>query len=209
MSETTERKRGRPGYDQHSILEIAVAAFNEFGYDATSMGVLATRLALSKSAIYHHFASKEDLLRVALDEALRALEGVLQDADAQVGRAAERLDYILRGAVRVLVEKQPYVTLLLRVHGNTEVERNAVARRRVFDGAVASLLVAARDEGSLRSDIDSHIVARLLFGMINSIVEWYRPDGLEDTAQLADDVLAIALDGLRMPASNRVDQLLA
>jgi hypothetical protein len=91
------------------------------------------------------------------------------------------------------------VTLLLRVRGNTDVERRALARRRAFDRAVASLVVEARDEGSLRRDIEPGIVARLLFGMINSIVEWYRPGGQVDAATLADDVLAVALDGLRTP----------
>jgi hypothetical protein len=52
------------------------------------------------------------------------------------------------------------------------------------------------------------VVERLLFGMINSIVEWYRPGGGEDADRLADDVIAIALDGLRMPTSNRVEELL-
>ena len=67
---------------------------------------------------------------------------------------------------------------------------------------MAGLLLTARDEGSVRSDIDPAVVARLLFGMINSIVEWYRPDGAEDADRLADDVLTIALDGLReMPRS--------
>jgi hypothetical protein len=104
--------------------------------------------------------------------------------------------------VKVLVTRQPYVTLLLRLHGNTVVERNALARRRAFSGTVAGLLLTARDEGSVRSDIDPAVVARLLFGMINSIVEWYRPDGAEDADRLADDVLTIALDGLReMPRS--------
>jgi AcrR family transcriptional regulator len=201
MSERSERKRGRPGYDQQSVLEIAVAAFNEFGYDATSMGMLASRLALSKSAIYHHFASKEELLQVALDVALTGLEEILTHEQAQSGPAADRLDFILRGAVDVLVTRQPYVTLLLRLHGNTVVERNALARRRAFSQAVAALLLAARDEGSVRSDIDPAVVARLLFGMINSIVEWYRPTGPENAAKLADDVLTIALNGLRVPSS--------
>jgi AcrR family transcriptional regulator len=195
------RRRGRPGYDQQSVLEIAVAAFNEFGYDATSMGMLASRLALSKSAIYHHFASKEELLQVALDVALTGLEGILTHEQARSGPAADRLDFILRGAVDVLVTRQPYVTLLLRLHGNTVVERNALARRREFSQAVANLLLAARDEGSVRSDIDPAVVARLLFGMINSIVEWYRPTGPENAAKLADDVLTIALNGLRVPSS--------
>jgi AcrR family transcriptional regulator len=201
-------RRGRPGYDQRGILLVAVAAFNEYGYDATSIGMLAERLGLSKSAIYHHVASKDDLLALALDEALDGLEGVLAESGATTGSAADRLAFVLRGAVAVLTDKLPYVTLLLRVRGNTEVERAALARRRAFDRAVADLVVEARDEGSLRSDIDAGIVSRLLFGMINSIVEWYRPGGPEDAGTLADDVIAVALDGLRMPTSNRVEELL-
>ncbi|GAA1796966.1 TetR/AcrR family transcriptional regulator [Agromyces neolithicus] len=201
-------RRGRPGYDQQGILDVAVAAFNQYGYDATSMGVLADRLGLSKSAIYHHFASKDEILERALDEALGALEGVLEQTGAVRGRAADRLDLVLRGAVHVLVDKLAYVTLLLRVRGNTEVERRAVARRRAFDKEVTSLVSEAQAEGSLRSDIDASVVSRLTFGMINSIVEWYRPGGKEDADRLADDVIAVALDGLRMPTSNRVQQLL-
>lgn len=205
MSESSVHKRGRPGYDQKAILEIAVDAFNEFGYDATSMGVLASRLALSKSAIYHHFSSKEEVLELALNEALDGLEGVLLEEGAQAGRAADRLAHVLRGAVRVLVTRLPYVTLLLRVRGNTVIERHALARRRAFDRAVSALVVEARDEGSLRSDIDPRLVTRLLFGMVNSIAEWYRPEGPEDAEHLADDVLAVALDGLRMPTAHHTD----
>jgi len=185
-----------------------VAAFNQYGYDATSMGVLADRLGLSKSAIYHHFDSKDEILERALDEALGGLEGVLQEPEATRGRAADRLDHVLRGGVHVLVDKLPYVTLLLRVRGNTEIERRALARRRAFDRAVTALVEEAQAEGSLRSDIDASVVSRLVFGMINSIVEWYRTGGREDADRLADDVIAVALDGLRMPTSNRVEELL-
>jgi AcrR family transcriptional regulator len=208
MSENGSARRGRPGYDQRGILDVAVAAFNQYGYDATSMGVLADRLGLSKSAIYHHFASKDEILERALDDALSGLEGVLNEADAAPGRAADRLDQVLRGAVHVLVDRLSYVTLLLRVRGNTEVERRALARRRAFDKRVTALVSEAQSEGSLRSDIDVRIVERLLFGTINSIVEWYRPGGKEDADRLADDVIAVALDGLRMPTSNRVEELL-
>ena len=197
MTETGVR-RGRPGYDQQGILEVAVEAFNEFGYDATSMGVLAARLGLSKSAIYHHVASKDELLELALGQALDGLEGVLREDAALAGAASDRLAHVLRGAVRVLTDKLPYVTLLLRVRGNTDVERRALARRRAFDRAVAALVVEARDEGSLRSDVDPGVATRLLFGMINSIVEWYRPGGAEGADQLAEDVLTVAFDGLRV-----------
>ena len=197
MTATGDTRRGRPGYDQGGILEISVAAFNQYGYEATSMGILAERLGLSKAAIYHHVSSKEELLSLALDRALGALEGVLDEEGATTGSAAERLSHVLDRAVHVLVAELPYVTLLLRLRGNTEVERSALSRRREFDRAVTALVLAARDDGSLRSDIDPRIAERLLFGMINSIVEWYRPDGSEDVDRLAADVLAVALDGLR------------
>ncbi|MEJ3403858.1 TetR/AcrR family transcriptional regulator [Rathayibacter sp. YIM 133350] len=195
MAEVAESRRGRPGYDRDGVLAVAVALFIEHGYDATSISVLAERLGISKSAIYHHFASKEQMLDRALSEALDGLEGVL--AAAQAGSAIDRLASVLHGAVIVLASKLAYVTLLLRVRGNTEVERRALERRRGFDRAVTQLVLEARDEGALRADIDPRVAERLLFGMINSIVEWYRPGGAEDADRLADDVLTVALDGLR------------
>ena len=193
----TPARRGRPGYDQRQILDIAVQVFNEHGYDATSVASLATRLGLSKSALYHHYSSKEALLEVALEEAIGSLEGVLRESGAQAAVAGERLDYVLRGAVRVLVDKLPYVTLLLRVRGNSDIERAALDRRRAFDREVTELVRTAQVEGTVRADIDASVATRLLFGMVNSIVEWYRPTGAEGAVELADDVLAVALDGLR------------
>lgn len=195
----SDARRGRPGYDREGVLDVAVRAFNEFGYDATSMGTLAERLGLSKSAIYHHFPSKTAILEAALDEGLGELEAVLTEPGAVEGSPSARLQYVLDRAVRVLVERLPYVTLLLRLRGNSPVERAALDRRRDFDHALTALVEKAQDAGEVRSDIDPRIAERLVFGMINSLVEWYRPGGTEDAERLAADVLAIAVDGLRMP----------
>ena len=188
---TGNGRTGREAYDLSAVLNIAVAAFNDHGYEATSMGVLAQRLGTSKSAIYYHVSGKEDLLRLALDRALSELELVLTRDGATQGPAADRLRF-----VDVLVKDLPYVTLLLRLRGNTEVERQALARRRDFDRAVAALVDEARADGTLRADIDARTTTRLLFGMINSIVEWYRPGGPITPERLADDVISVAFDGL-------------
>src|SRR5215218_235444 len=193
---TAGTKRGRPGYDQQSVLRIAVDVFNRHGYDATSMGILADNLGISKSAIYHHVPSKGDLLKLALDHALGGLEAILEEPQATSGAADARLEFVLRQTVAVLVERLPFVTLLLRLRGNTEIERDALERRRTFDHEVAGLISAARDEGSLRQDIDPRTVTRLLFGTINSIVEWYKPGGPLTPEKLADDVITIAFEGL-------------
>jgi AcrR family transcriptional regulator len=189
-------RAGRVAYDLATVLDIAVAAFNDRGYEATSMEVLAQRLGTTKSALYYHVTGKEDLLRLALDRALSELELVLTREGATLGSAEDRLRFVMRGAVEVLVKDLPYVTLLLRLRGNTEVERQALARRRDFNNAVAKLVDEARDDGTMRADIDARTTTKLLFGMINSIVEWYRPDGPVTPDQIAADVISVAFQGL-------------
>jgi AcrR family transcriptional regulator len=190
----TATRRGRPGYDVESLLTVAVAVFNERGYDGTSMEDLAQRLGISKSAIYHHVQSKDELLRMAIDRALDALFGVLAETRRLDAPAIAKLEHLVRGSVVVLQDRLPYVTLLLRVRGNTEVERSALGRRRQFDRYVAGLVRQAEADGDVRPDIDPNVTARLLFGMVNSLTEWYRPAH----SDLADAVCAIAFDGLRL-----------
>ena len=86
----------------------------------------------------------------------------------------------------MLAAELPFVTLLLRVRGNTEVERAALQRRREFDRVVTDLVRAAEDEGDVRPDVDPAVISRLLFGTVNSLTEWYRPGGDLSADDLAD-----------------------
>ena len=194
-------RRGRPGHSLDSLLDVAVAAFNERGFEATSMDELAARLGITKSAIYHHVPSKVELLRLALDRALDALFAVLEEPAAAGGPAIDRLEHVVRGSVRVLTEELPFVTLLLRVRGNSAVERAALERRRTFDRVVTDLVRAAEDEGDVRPDVDPAVTSRLLFGTVNSLVEWYRPGGGLSADALADALVATTFEGLRTARS--------
>jgi AcrR family transcriptional regulator len=195
---TPARRRGRPGHDLSTVLAASVAVFNERGYDGTSMEDLAVRLGIGKSSIYHHVESKEELLRLALDEALVGLEEVAQDVRAQSGPAVQRLEMLLRRSVTVLVDRLPYVTLLLRVRGNSEVERAALGRRRTIDRLVTELVKQAVGDGTIRPDIDPAVTARLLFGTVNSVTEWLKPGSAHSATRLADDICAVVFDGLRI-----------
>jgi AcrR family transcriptional regulator len=203
MSEVTAVRRGRPGHDIESLLTVAVVVFNERGYDATSMEELAQRLGIGKSAIYHHVQSKEALLGLALDRALQGLEEAASDVRRLDGPAVLRLESLVRRSVAVLVEHVPYVTLLLRVHGNSPVERDALTRRRRLDRFAAALVAEAVHDGDLRPDIDPKITARLLFGMVNSLIEWVRPESAHDAVALADGVTTVAFEGLRATGRGR------
>ena len=190
------QRRGRPGHDRDDVIRAGVQLFNEQGYDATSVSDLTTRLGVTKSALYHHVDSKAQILQIALDEALGGLEEALQTALAHP-TPGERLTAIVDGAVRVLTARQPQVTLLLRLRGNSDIEMAALERRRRFDHTVTDLVREAQAEGLVRADLDAGVATRLIFGMINSVVEWYRPDGPVDPALLGAEIRAVALDGLR------------
>jgi AcrR family transcriptional regulator len=194
-----QSRRGRPGYDRESLLRIAVEVFNERGYDGTSMDELSKRLGITKSAIYHHVSSKDQLLQLAVDRALDGLSAAAEQAVNTEGHAIDRLEHLVRASVAVLVDRLPFVTLLLRVHGNTAVERQALARRREFDHLASKLVAEAAAESDLRPDVDPAIVSRLLFGMVNSLIEWYRPGGVASDADIAETLCTIAFDGLRRP----------
>ena len=194
---TTRSRRGRPGYDVERLLAVAVEVFNERGYDGTSMNDLSERLGIAKSGIYHHVAGKEELLSRALDRALDGLDSVINRAAALEAPAIARLEALVRGSVEVLQSELPYVTLLLRVRGNTEVEQHALARRREFDRFVGELVAAAARAGELRADIEPGLISRLLFGTVNSLIEWYRPERGLQPAELADAVVEVVFGGLR------------
>jgi AcrR family transcriptional regulator len=194
---------GRPGYDLDSLLSAAVKVFNDKGYDATSVEVLAKRLGIAKSAIYHHVSGKSELLELALSRALNGLFAATTEEGAITGRHIDRLEYVVRRSVEVLIVELPYVTLLLRVRGNTPAEKHALARRREFDTFVADIAHAAAAAGDLDPNIDTGLVSRLIWGMINSIVEWYRPRGGISVEQIADTVVSIVFDGLRRPTPPR------
>jgi AcrR family transcriptional regulator len=199
MTSGTNRRRGRPGHDVSTVLATSVEVFNERGFDGTSIEDLARRLEISKSAIYHHVESKDALLGLALDHALVGLEEVADDVRSLGGPAIDRLETLLRGSVAVLVDRLPYVTLLLRVRGNSDVERQALARRRRLDRLAAELVKEAVGDGDLRADLDPAVTARLLFGMVNSLTEWLK-SGRNSAAELAGVVAAVAFDGLRAKA---------
>ncbi|HZG92640.1 MAG TPA: TetR family transcriptional regulator, partial [Pseudonocardia sp.] len=74
----------------------------------------------------------------------------------------------------------------------------ALDRRRAFDAHVAGLVREAVDSGEIRSGVEPALAARLLSGMISSIVEWARPG--RGASVLPDAVERAAFEGI-LPAA--------
>lgn len=196
-SEPKRTRRGRPGYDRETLINKATEVFVSRGYDGTSMDTVARELGITKSAIYHHVKSKEELLRLAINRGTDALASAVEsESDRQDLSALERLRHAVHSSVLILIEYHHSVTLLLRVRGNSAVERDALEQRRQIDMKIRALVTAAIEEGGVRADFPPGLVTRLLFGMVNSITEWYRPGYPVDPETIAEAVTAMAFNGL-------------
>jgi AcrR family transcriptional regulator len=189
--------RERKPYNIDALVDIAVRVFLRHGYDGASLDQVAAAAGITKASIYYHVDGKEALLKLGIGRALAALFAVLEEPEAREGRAIERLRHVVRRTVEITVARLPEVALLLRVRGNTETERWVLEQRRSFDRLIAAIVNDAQASGQLRADIDAALATRLLFGMLNSITEWYRPEGGMGAAQIADAAIKIAFEGLR------------
>ena len=186
----------RRPYDIDSVTDIAFRIFAERGFDAASMEDVARAAGITKASIYHHVPSKEALLARGLDRALTALFGVLDEPAAESGSPRARLGHIVRRVAEITMQLRAEVGVLFRVRGNSVTERDALERRRNFDHRVSELVRAAQDAGELRADIDPALLVRLVFGMSNSVVEWYRPEGRTSQATIAAAIEEICFAGI-------------
>lgn len=186
----------RKPYDMDAIVDIAVQVFLRRGYDGASLDQVAAAAGITKASIYYHAEGKEALLARGAGRALDALFAVLAEPAALEGRQIDRLKHVIRRTVEITVKRLPEVALLLRVRGNTETERWILEQRRRFDRLVAKIVGEAQAKGQIRADIEAGLVTRLLFGMLNSITEWYRPGGGLSTDDIVAAATRIAFDGL-------------
>ncbi|WXX43084.1 TetR/AcrR family transcriptional regulator [Corynebacterium simulans] len=189
--------RGRPGYSRDDVISAAVRAFNARGYDATSMGHVAHELGVTKSALYHHISSKEEILELTVARALSELEAVVAEVKDSDLASGERVRCLVEGSIHVLCVDPQSVSLLLRLRGNSEVESRALERRRKLTRSVIPLVRDAQEDGAIRSDLDAAILTRMVFGMVNSVAEWYNPGGKLEAEEVADVVVGLLFGGLR------------
>ncbi|BCW86064.1 TetR family transcriptional regulator [Paenarthrobacter ureafaciens] len=184
-------------HNQRSVLSAAIAVFSQRGYDAATMDDIADFAGLSRPALYHHAPSKQELLRLALEPLLSALESIRLQQQAPHGPAITRLEAVVHQMIKILTAQAPCVTLLLHLRGNTDVERAAVSRRGAIDNQLAELVSEAWNENSIRSEVEPFTAARLLIGMINSTADGYRPSNGPTPQHMADEILRLALHGMR------------
>lgn len=185
---------GLPG----EIIAAAVALFSEKGYRGTSVKDILLSTNSSKGGLYHHFESKEQIL-VAIHDAFIDYE--LSTAEATLAADAapeERLRRLLVAHMESIAAHHQHMSVFIqeeRELSPAAAERIRVKRRRYQD-MIDDSIQSCVDAGVFREDIHVRLQGRLLVGMMNSVVRWYRPE-TSDMAEIIQAILRTEVDGLR------------
>jgi AcrR family transcriptional regulator len=179
------------------VVEVALRLFLERGYDNTPMSLIAKRLGLTKAGIYHHFASKEDLLFLVHKTAMeRGLKPVF-DAAARESDPERRLQVFLYEHARMLA-LDPTAMLLIREARRLSPKHLQDIKktwRRGFD-VVRDAITELQQQGRCRSDVEATFAAFAGIGMASWIAYWFdptRPESAETVAKAMTDIFIAGL----------------
>jgi TetR/AcrR family transcriptional regulator, cholesterol catabolism regulator len=181
---------------REELTRIAARLFAERGYQGTSLADLAEQLGVQKPSLYHHIASKEDLLWEVAWDGAQAFHAALDGVPAQLP-ATERIRLALRAHLGVVAGQLDAATVFVREWRHLEGERRErfVAERRRYEERVRDLFREGLERSELRTDLDVATAALLFLSAANWAYTWLRPGA--DTDELGDRVYAALLDGMR------------
>jgi AcrR family transcriptional regulator len=179
------------------VVEVALKLFLERGYDNTPMSLLAKRLGLTKAGIYHHFASKEDLLFLVHKTAMeRGLKSVFEAA-AQESDAERRLRVFLYEHARMLA-LDPTAMLMIREARRLSPKHLQDIKktwRRGFD-LVRDAIAELQQQRRCRGDVEATFAAFAGIGMASWIAYWFDPTRPESAEVVARTMTDIFIGGL-------------
>jgi AcrR family transcriptional regulator len=148
-----------------ALLGAARELFTERGFAQTGRDDIAERAGVTRGALYHHFASKADVVAAVVDE----LEAELVDRVVAAGRAGTGPLDQLRRSCRAYIDActEPAIARILLTEAPAVL---SLAQCRAIDESCVRLLGVALSRAAAEgTDVpgDPDIAAGLLVGMLN------------------------------------------
>lgn len=193
-------RRGGASPTETSMIAIATRLFAERGYNGTSVADVANELGLTSASLYYHVQGKQDLLLRVLEtgmaDFLERLEAVVAgDADER-----GKLLQAVRNHLDFVLNNQDAVAVFLRERRFLEPERQQAHQVLVerYDTQFTTLIGDAMQAGAVPPG-NPTLVRLAILGMINWVVEWYRPGGGLDKATIMQEMTSLIMDRMLAP----------
>jgi AcrR family transcriptional regulator len=170
---------GAPVSRRDDLLAISARLFAEHGYDRTTMREIAAEAGIQAASLYHHFATKDEILHAVIRDFLLGLPSAYRDIIAENPGPDRVIRVFVAFALRIALENSTLLSIVIR-------ERKALLGRDGFTYVETALrevraiwlevFQAGVAEGVFRADLNPHVVIRMMMDLVGSAAEWYRPD---------------------------------
>ena len=183
------------------ILDAAAVEFQRHGYTDARLVDIAQRAGMQAGSLYHHFASREELVTEVLHLGIDAVsEHVRQAVDAMTRDASpiERLATAVRAHTLAVLEVSEFGTAQAKLSGQVgaEIARTYRAKQRAYGAYWHELLAAAQRAGEIAADADLVTVRLLAFGAMNWTCEWFKSSRGRTANAVADHAVTMILHGI-------------
>ena len=189
----------QPASRRDELLQLAATMFAERGLRATTVRDIADRAGILSGSLYHHFASKEEMVDEVLRDFLDWLFDRYQHVVDTEPNPLERLKGLFMASFEAIEDRHAQVVIYQdeakRLSGQERFsyveERNREQRKMWLD-----LLNQGIDEGYFRPDLDVDLVYRFIRDTTWVSVRWYQPGGPLTAEQVGRQYLSIVLGGI-------------
>lgn len=184
-----EREDPNPG--RRRVLDAAAARLVEQGYAATTLRQVAADAGIKAGSIYHHFASKEQLFTTVFADGIAVMVDAFERSEP--GLAAH-----IRAHLGALFEHGPYTAAHVTAFFTSPpaIRAPVVGVRDAYETLWNSLLEELLPHLNSK-DVALHRL--ILFGAMNSTIEWFDPRGNLSLDQLAKAIAEQFLHGVVPP----------
>jgi AcrR family transcriptional regulator len=170
------------------LIRESARLFREKGYEATSVRDIAAATGLQSGSWVYHFKTKQDILAAVMEEGLqRALERIEAIGRDQLP-PREHFRALLRAHLdTILAPGQDFIPVLLYEWRSLEAKSRprVVALQRRYEAVWEKVIAQLRRSGDWVRP--TRVDRLLMFGALNWMAHWYRPDGPFDVSELADE----------------------
>lgn len=180
------------------IYETAVELFYERGYNGTTLRDICSRAGVRPPSVYYHFENKQGLLYAVLKKSTVDSTELLRSRIEGVEGPEERLAAAIQAHVEWHTSRQLEAFVadaeMARLEGARREEVRAL--RRAHEQIFRDIFDAGIEAGDF-AQTDPALLTRMLLTGATGVSAWYREDGPEDAAAIADVFVSALLGGLR------------
>jgi AcrR family transcriptional regulator len=181
------------------ILRAAARVFRRLGVSSTGMREIAEEADLSAGNLYYYFKGRDEILLFCQERTLERLLAAVKAARAIPGSRGSRLRSVLSAHVHCMLDELEGATAHLEVEALPENMRAAIMQKRdAYERAVRALVAEGVKAGEFTPG-DPALVTRAMLGAVNWTARWYRHDGAQSVAEIADSLSDYLVRGL-LPA---------